>query len=460
MSLKSKLISHAHALLDRVFPEPVTARQHLRQNLIIGLLVVVVVVVFQGAEFVRHSRENSLDWLMRMHRGLAFDNAKEFRPFVFYDIDDKSMELWGEPLFTPREKLATLIGAALAQLPGVLIVDVELSRSTTEDAQLLGVLAAHARNLDAPTMILVPNFKWNEDVSDERHLIARLSFIERALPSSKNRMWANPLFEQDRDGQFRRWRIWQPACSSEGVPMLVPSVQVATLAALAGTEGRTNLDQALQAATPASCNGVMTKLSTNLTLGDRQIEVTENTFAQRILFSFPWKLGEGETRPEVVLDGRNTRLLTIIPAHAVTEGGLKLTFPAGHIAVIGASNQDARDNHFTPLGAMPGSLILINAIHSLIQYGQMTTPPPWMQLLTATCLLVAVSLIFVRFPSMLGTVISLVVLVALLVPLSMYLFRFGIWLDFALPIVAIKCFQLSMEYLRRHSANRKLAKSG
>ena len=461
--LGAQFAASTFKLLDRIFPKPVTFGQHLRQNLLVGLLAVGLVIAFQNTDAVRASREQSIDWLIGMNRGIDVAPGNDARPFVFYDIDDKSQQRWGEPLYTPRDKLATLIAAALEKRPAVLIVDVELRKSTADDAALLDVLRRHAATPTAPMLILVESFRWNDGESGETgrgNWVTRPSFIDDALPPNARRRSASPLFAQDRDGQFRRWRSWLPACSAQGQPVVVPSVQLVALAALAGEPSLAALDRALGSAAPRACGEEARLAQTRMMVGARSIALAGDAFTQRILFALPWQLAADETRPQVDFAGGQAPLLSILPAHAVTEGGLRTTLAPGHIAVIGASNQDARDVHVTPLGAMPGSLILINAIDSLIRHGEMVTPAAWIQLLIACVLLTLVSLIASRFPTLLGTLISLAVLLAILVPLSVYFFRYGVWLDFALPVVAVKFFELAMSQIRKHVHNRKTAPHG
>ncbi len=458
MSIKKRLSDRAIIILDRIFPEPVTTWQHLRQNLLVGLFVSCLVVLFQGTDFVRSNREKTIDWPVNMQRGTASSEGKQRWPFVFYDIDERTYEAWGEPLTTPREKLANLLQSALELHPAVVIVDIELSRATPDDAQLLEVLRRHAQQRDAPTLILMQDFKWVEDSADKGHLLTRSSFLEQQLPPSASRIWASPIFERDKDGQFRRWKIWQSACSKSGASVLVPSVQIATLAALANKDARAAVYEAMQKAIPGQCGDEPKPTDIRFRLANQPINASADAFAQRILFALPWKLGEGETRPLLRRNGVTTRLLTVFPAHAVTEGHLKPDVPPGHIAIIGASHPNARDNQFTPLGVMPGSMILINAIHSVIQNGQMSTPPVWIQLLAASLMLIGVSFIFMKFHSLLGTVVSFIILGLLLIPMSIFLFRYGVWLDFALPLVAVKVFQLLMEYLRRYALHRRVAR--
>jgi len=223
------------------------------------------------------------------------------------------------------------------------------------------------------------------------------------------------------------------------------------LAVIGGTTASQQLLEALAAATPASCQPGASLSGTAFVIGKHRFSPNADRYGQRILYALPWLLESDEARPLVDFAGRPTRLLSILPARAVLDGGVLPDVPPGHIAIIGASNEDARDIHMTPLGPMPGSLILINAIHSLLQYGQLSPPSIWLQLASAALLLVIVSLIFVRFPSVNGRRISFAAIIVLLVPLSMYFFRYGIWLDFIFPLSAVTAFQSVTDHRKKIS---------
>lgn len=435
--------------LSRAFPPPVTLRQHLRQNLIIGMAIVLLLLVFQDAGPVRDSREKSIDWLVRMHRGIAATDDAATRPFVLYDIDETSHEKWGEPFHVPRDKLARLMETALAAGPAVLFVDVELARPTPADDALLAVLQQHIQRPAGATLILLSGFKEKVDPERGGYLSIRDSFVNAALAGGASLNWANSLFERDRDQLIRRWKPFVVTCDAQYRAMPLPAVQLVALAAIEGSAAKAQLAAWLHGFAEESCFAPVSADTAPLVLGGRSLSVADSPFGQRILFSFPWQLEAGETRPETLFEGQRTRLLSVIPAHVVTEGGLRPDVPPGHVAVIGASHADARDIHATPLGDMPGSLLLINAMHSLFQHGQLVNPPAWLQMLSAALMLIVVSVIFMKFPSLKGAIISFVLLLLLLVPLSMYLFRYGVWLDFALPLTAVKVFQVVMEYHRK-----------
>jgi CHASE2 domain-containing sensor protein len=427
---------------------PTTLAAHLRQNLTIGLAIIVLLFLAQDLAVVRDARDKSLDWLIRINHGLAPAAGAHARPVVFYDIDEQTYTRWNEPFHIPRAKLARLIDAAAAGRPAALVIDIELDRAAgPEDQLLLDSLRRATASNPAMALIVVKSFRARQDGDGAPYLQARRSFLDQADPAPAYHP-ASPVFERDDDGQVRRWRIWQGACDERGKPMLIPSVQVLVLAALNGPAAFERLQQALAEARPEAC-AASGKRAAPVDLGAHVLQVDRDRFSQRILYTFPWQMRDGEARAEIAFGGRPTKLLDIVPAYTITEGDRRLTLAPGHLAVIGASYGDARDLAETPLGTMPGSLVLINAIESLLLHGQLSTPPLWLQLLSGSVMLVAVSLIFMRFTSLLGTLVATAVIIVLLVPLSMLFYRYGVWIDFAVPVIAVKGFTMIEEYRER-----------
>ena len=443
--------------LHYLFPRPQTMRQHIVQNLILGLLVIFVVIGMQESKTVDQSQTDALDWMIGLQKGLPPPDNSNARPFVYYDIDEKSFESWGEPFYTPREKLAILIDAALKQKPEILVIDIELWRSTNEDEPLVNVLQSHSSMVDAPLLVLMPGFRQIESDADsnQAYLIRRASKFDYLTKNNEKIIWASPLFEIDHDGMFRHWKVWQPYCDQNGQPALLPSAQVAVTAQMQGKESMNNLKLALKKYAPLRCNSRTPVLEKPLQLGSITLSNQNKHYTQRILFSIPWKLEPNEVRPVIKWKGKNWSLLTIVPARVITEGSVHPQVPPGHIAVIGSSHQDARDTHNTPLGKMPGSMILINSIYSFIVHGQVQPPSLFFHFFISVALLIVMSIIFARFPSVLGSVISFLFLIIVLMPVSIYFFRYGIWIDFVTPILVVKIFQECMNYIREQHSHLK-----
>jgi len=93
--------------------------------------------------------------------------------------------------------------------------------------------------------------------------------------------------------------------------------------------------------------------------------------------------------------------------------------------------------------------VLINAIHSLQQYGELSGPPWYLKLLVEAFLILVMSLAFACFDSFWGMVVSGIFIILWLLPLSFAVFRYGVWLDFAIPLLAVQLHQLADEFKER-----------
>ena len=124
----------------------------------------------------------------------------------------------------------------------------------------------------------------------------------------------------------------------------------------------------------------------------------------------------------------------MLAAKRFSTGGL-LT---GAIVIIGASHRDSGDIHLTPVGQMPGSLVLANSITALQGLDQVQRPPFVLILLVDLLLILGVSWLFVVMSPFAATLVSSAVIALLVVPFSLLAFSQGVWLDFALPILAVQ----------------------
>ncbi len=91
------------------------------------------------------------------------------------------------------------------------------------------------------------------------------------------------------------------------------------------------------------------------------------------------------------------------------------------IVVIGGSYGEGRDLHLTPLGEMPGALIIINAIHTLLEYGEIKPLSAGIKILTYLGLIVLMSFVLARFGYGLGSIILGLFVLFVLMPFSILL---------------------------------------
>jgi len=115
------------------------------------------------------------------------------------------------------------------------------------------------------------------------------------------------------------------------------------------------------------------------------------------------------------------------------------------IVLIGGSYSNGGDLHATPLETMPGGLIIINAIHTLLQHGEIEPLSGWDNLWLTALFILIVSLIFSLSNSFWIVILSGTVVVGL-IPVSVLLLGEGVWVNFALPLLAVHVHQIAANY--------------
>jgi CHASE2 domain-containing sensor protein len=178
--------------------------------------------------------------------------------------------------------------------------------------------------------------------------------------------------------------------------------------------------------------------------------------AQRILYELPWQLHPGEAYPT---DGASAPPLSILSARPITDGNKPVASDAitGRVVVIGGSFWESRDLYLTPLGQMPGFLVLVNAIHSLHQLEEIKPPSLYLKLLITVVLIVLSSLIFAGLRSFRAMLVTSLVIVIALLPVSYYWFKAGVWLDFVIPFGAVALHWMAARFEEHRHARHGIA---
>jgi CHASE2 domain-containing sensor protein len=126
---------------------------------------------------------------------------------------------------------------------------------------------------------------------------------------------------------------------------------------------------------------------------------------------------------------------------------------ASTIAVIGASYQDSRDIHLTPLGEMPGSLVLVNAIDTLQTTGILQTSNPWLKVSIIVLIIIGASTAFALLSTLRASILMIALIALTMGPLSYWLLKQGIWLDFGAPIIGIYLHRAWENFIERRTSN-------
>jgi len=429
--------------------------RHLIGNMVVGLGIAFLLWSLHGFRWLHEIEDSGIDWVMRMQWGTQPTGAVQ--TFALIDIDEETYRSWGEPFHVPRNRLLQLIKYAVDGRASVVVVDVDLSQEGHDinaDKQLKKYLANYDKP-GHPPIILTRVFREPLKNEVSPYLSIRRSFLEEdgRIAQSKLIHWGSPLFNVDRnDRMLRRWRLWEPVCTG-----IVPSIQLLTVALVNSDRNgvgqtATEIQRSLAPLVPGGCgNGnhageipAFHHASEIIELSGMKLHSSPDAIAQRIIYTQPWHLEPGQARLKI--SGRHgskieVPILSIRSALPILNQSVDNSWLSGRVVVIGASFSESRDRHLTPLGEMPGALVLINAIHSLQQYEELTPPPWYVKLLVEALLIVVMSLAFAWFDSFWGMVVSGTLIILALLPLSFVAFRYGVWLDFAIPLAAVQLHQ-------------------
>jgi hypothetical protein len=422
--------------------------RRLINNLLFGISITVLLHSFDELLWLRQPEDDAIDWVMAMQRGSP--PVQSVKPFAFLDIDEAAYRNWGEPLLIPRDKLLEIIEFAVSGNPALIVVDVDLSRPgqcDNHDIALTNFLNGHYGQGKPP--IILPQLFSEPIEGESRRTLRKPFFIKKdniVRPDTRVFL-ASPLFEVDEsDFRLRRWRLWEVASNQE----VVSSMELLAVALL-----RNPLDPASvfkdveqniktltqEGATPEPLH------SNNL----RKVEIANMKFekdtediGQRILYTIPWTLSQGETYP----DNFVRRSVLPITKKGATDrkrkamNHLDSSWLKDHVVVIGASFKESRDIHATPIGQMPGAIVIVNAINSLYGHGLIKKPEIYWIIPIEMALIVIMSIAFAKFDSFLAMLISSVAVITLMLPFSFYLFKYGVWLNFVIPLFFVNLYEM------------------
>jgi CHASE2 domain-containing sensor protein len=158
---------------------------------------------------------------------------------------------------------------------------------------------------------------------------------------------------------------------------------------------------------------------------------------QRIVYGLSWA-DRGASSGMARIDSASLApQFEIIAASTLLAGPTSRDAFKGRLVVLGGSFAEARDIHPTPIGPMPGSAVIANAIASLVERGEFAPVPHWFGISVVVLIIAGASLLFARLHHFWATLVSSALIFLCLIPTSFLLLRHGRWLDLALPLFGI-----------------------
>lgn len=363
--------------------------------------------------WVRLKEDRFIDWMMNMYKGVETKDEKQNLWWI--NIDDATFNSWNSPDSVQekinREKLSTLIPSIIEFHPALIVVDVGLRPreeidDKDNDDDLINKLANEVSSSEDVPIILTRNFNNTK--------------IENNLNEIKNIYWALPIFHEEADGKIRRFKLWEPVIPENG-DEVIPSIPLLANALTKKDKGEVGKECDFHHPTPICFySKSLQKTTGGSVVGD---------IFHRIIYRFPWN-NAGITSPP----------LTMVSAKNFNEKKDEYKKKIkNEIVIIGGSYKESKDFRETPLGRMPGCLVIANAIHSL-QIENDSSLPWWAIILALTGTVLLIALAFSQYGPFRGMLISFVA-IGISIVCTMYIlsdnlliFRNGVPFTFAIAL--------------------------
>lgn len=471
--------------------------RHWIINVLIGVAIELVLILAEAhhSKWLESTQNLALDSMMRGSAATVQEDDGKVPPLAFIDIDNRTWQdpAWGggEPCRAPRERLLQLIDFAFKHDARQVVLDIVVEGRTDdpedqEFAAKLSQLINGANSGGDRKLILVRTLRQPLLAADSKGKLdavpeLRNSALDPVIESSAGRIEvAAPYFKLSSDLVLRDWQLWSLACkrSASGKAMLVvvPSVQLlvaarngqwriaeapwsmppttACEASGVGVLGASTKDlQSLKAATWYWLRKAMEHRGGEMEHKPEHEPPEEEGLFNRIVFRITDPPGMSAS------PGVKVHVTQVISALDVLQNQEENRDLANAIVVIGQSYPEAGDRHPTPLGDMAGSLVILNSIDSMIRHGLLHESHLLKNVL-AFALILSVGYIFARWDSVSGTIIALLLVLGGLVPISYHFFKFGVWLDLALPLIGIQVHRLVKSFEERIELRRLVSTQG
>jgi CHASE2 domain-containing sensor protein len=453
--------------------------RNLIVNQVIGLsLLSLIIFLAPIIPHIMELQDATLDIAMEVYSGNIPPRAEKFPAFILLDIDKETHQAWGSPDFTPRDKLTNLIDVAVKAKARLIVVDINVTKATPtnnetssdDSPQNEETLHEHAQKLVAylrnyiaqcqtqtdkskcPPIILIRTFDDTQNSLPKPNI----SFLEEVgiMQSVPYVQWATARFYAvGEQSPFRRyWKLGQPLCTEDQQPRVIPSVVLLVTALIKKECTQLKMQEALDLIQPQSCNN-NSPASLNFCGLNISTDTNFQEVGQRVMYRIPWSNHMNKNGvvippklPYKVYDSQAKPILTILPAESYAESQPQVDLePLSDSIVIIGGSYDTNDHHVTPIGDMPGALVIINSLHTSLQ--NLTIKP--VSFLTWFGIGFGFILIVTLFSYYLGSgwkyflgLVGLVLIIVGLFYYSVLLFKDGTWLNVAVPLVIIKIFHV------------------
>ena len=283
------------------------------------------------------------------------------------DVDDETRLGWNAKGATPHAALAELAQLAANGGAKAVLVDFDLSMDRpdmTADPALLNFLQNYKS--DAPLLMLVRKIGFVKMAGSDGRApvmaaIASSTPYDAAASGKPNVRWVTTLNDIGSDRVVWRIKLWQSVCDGMA-GIAYPSAALLTAGYFAdhGKHGA-EVEQFLNGRAAVDCGS-----------GSNDRATWPNV--QRQAVHLPYVFAGGSTAkvllridtpkgPVVALRRISAgHMVNFADGKAAAAGDIDRDPFEGRVAIVGASYTESTDVHETPLGTMPGSMVIANSI--------------------------------------------------------------------------------------------------
>lgn len=319
--------------------------------------------------FLARERDSALDSLFQLHHSFnKYLFGGTFRssiktPLVFVDIDNIKMgDDSADGELIPRPRVLKLLSAIIPLKPKLVVLDIDISHKRPTDYGLMQYLM-QASGADVPIVVagsaeMHPDFK--EKIERDR---------DQEIDTTRYPYFGAATIRRSSDKIIRTYPLWSARCDGNNVWIELSIPFLTHL--LNEKNGVKQLQEVKNGLEPvSSCNEVGPNstidfaIPFNIPMGGSYGKIIDDNQIHRPLM---WRIQATDilsAQQNISSDAKKSSE----SAPIVDELSGFYPIISNAIVVIGGSFAEGRDTYTTPIGDMPGAMIWINAIYTIIAY--------------------------------------------------------------------------------------------
>ncbi len=318
------------------------------------------------------------------------------QPFVFVRIDQHTFEKLNRYITFPKGKMAIYLNNLANSKAKLAIIDLDFSHQEClkETCSLKKAMEDYAKNSQNPPLLLVRVIEDNitEGLGNLSH-----SVYDEIVNEAPHIHWVSAVFQPSSDGIIRRHKPWVAVCRNKNL-LVLPAVHLFSERLVVGeniSDFEKKVANVAEKYNEICENNKPKSLASLYSALDHEFGLGNDKNKDRILFLYSPTLSE-PVLPKKLKEPDIEPLVSNIDAHRLLKENNGIIKQLDKkIVVFGDSYPSSNDIMHTPLFLqMPGSLVIINSINSILSYGQVRTVY-WYETLIASFILSFVSIALV-----------------------------------------------------------------